>query len=203
MLISSLEPENLSDDQMRTLLFRGISDDHHSGDCIFVPGSSKAVQYRLPKAVQLYQEGRASKILFSGGVIWEGESDPEAILLKQEAIRLGVKEQDILIEDNSLHTKENVLASLLVLDRAFNLHEIERLILVSTHYHMRRLHLTFKTYMPNWIDYTLCPANDRNTREDNWNLSEIGLGRVKTESEKLIRYVKQGVLEDAVIDLLS
>lgn len=201
MLISKLESAKLTDHQMTSLLFKGIEDNKKDGDCIFVAGSSAAVLYRLPKAVQLYQEGRAKKILFSGGVKWEGSHDPEAITLKNEAMVQGIPEKDILVEDISLHTKENVLASLLVLDRAFYLHNIKRLLVVTTYYHMRRLHLTLKTYMPHWIDFTLCPVNDKVTREDNWFLSEIGRKRIETESKKLINYVKMGVLIDEDIDM--
>lgn len=194
MNISQLDSEKLTDSQMTNLLFTGIEDDNKSGDCIFVVGSSMAVQYRLPRAVELYKQGRAGKILFSGGVKWDGNDLPEALLLKKEAISLGVPEKDILVEDKSLNTLENVLASLLVLDRAFHLYKIERLIVVTAPYHMRRLYLTLKTYMPNWIEFTLCPANDGMTGKDNWFLNENGRKRVQTESVKIIQYVKQRAL---------
>ncbi|NGP45703.1 YdcF family protein [Bacillaceae bacterium SIJ1] len=201
MYISQLEAEKLSDQQMTNLLFKDIKDNGKSGECIFVAGSSKAVLYRLPKAVQLYEEGRARKMLFSGGVVWDGNERPEAITLKKEAMGLGVPETAILTEDLSLHTKENVLASLLVLDRAFSLHHIERILVVTTFYHMRRLHLTLKTYMPHWIEYTLCPVNDKMTRPDGWFHTEIGRKRVKEECTKLIKYVKQGALLDMDVNI--
>lgn len=201
MYISKINHEHLTDDQMSQLLFSAIQDDQMKGDCIFVAGSSKAVKYRLPIAVELYKQGRAGKILFSGGVKWTGSKYTEALQLKKEAISLGVPEEDILIEDLSQHTLENVLASLLVLDREFHLHNIRRLLVVTTSYHMRRLHLTLKTYMPDWISFTLCPVDDDNTNEDNWFLSETGIKRVKGETAKLIRYVKQGALEDEEVDI--
>lgn len=201
MNISQLDSEKLTDSQMTNLLFNGIEDDNKLGDCIFVVGSSMAVQNRLPKAVELYMQGRASKILFSGGVKWDGGDLPEALLLKKEAISLGVPEKDILIEDRSLNTLENVLASLLVLDRAFHLYKIERLIVVSAPYHMKRLHLTLKTYMPDWIQITFCPANDGMTGKDNWFLSENGRKRVQTEAAKIIHYIKQGALVDEHISI--
>ena len=201
MYISNLENERLTSKQRGNLLFSDIKDDQQHGDCIFVAGSSKAVRYRLPKAVELYKQGRAGKILFSGGVKWPGNEHTEALELKKEALSLGVPEKDILTEDLSLHTLENVLASLLVLDREFHLHNIRRLLVVTTSYHMRRLHLTLKTYMPDWISFTLCPVDDDNTNEDNWFLSETGVKRVKGETAKLIRYVKQGALEDKDVDI--
>lgn len=201
MFISKLDGNQLTDAQMTNLLFKGIKDTNETGDCIFVAGSSHAVKFRLPKAVELYKAGRAGKILFSGGVKWEQNQFTEAIMLKNEALKLGIPEQDILIEDLSLHTKENVLASLLVLDRAFYLHNIKRLLVVTSHFHMRRLHLTLKTYMPSWIQFTLCPVKDQLTNADNWFLTDIGRKRVETETKKLINYVKLGVLVDENIDI--
>ncbi|OZM58481.1 hypothetical protein CIB95_02625 [Lottiidibacillus patelloidae] len=201
MYISNLDANKLTDTQMTKLLFSDIEDDNENGDCILVVGSSKAIQYRLPKAVELYKQGRANKMLFSGGVKWNGSDLSEAEALKKEAISLGVAETDILIEDRSLHTLENVLASLLVLDREFHLYKIRRILVVTTSYHMKRLHLTLKTYMPEWITYSLCPAEDNNTRKDNWSSSELGRQRVKTESAKLITYVKQRALCDMKVNI--
>jgi len=199
--ISELEPDKLTDLHMTELIYKGLDDDHENGDLIFVPGSSKAVEYRLPKAVELYKKGRAKKIFFSGGVIWEGSNLSEADLLKQKALELGVPEEDILIENLSQHTKENVLASLLVLDRAFYLHNIKRIIVVTTSFHMRRFYLTLKTFMPNWIEYSLCPVNDQTTKEDNWFMYLHGRKRVENESRKIIQYVKESVIADDYVNL--
>ena len=199
MKISELNPDKLTDKIMTNLLYGDITDDLKNGDCIFVFGSSKAVLYRLPKAIQLYSEGRANKILFSGGVAWNGNSLPEAILLKNKAIELGIPEKDILVETDSTHTKENILASLLILDRFFELHKIKRILIVTASYHMRRTFLTLKTYMPSWIEYSLCPAEDRNTRKENWFLNVHGRQRVTEESKKIINYIKQGSILDDLI----
>lgn len=201
MYLSNIDVQNLSYTDMTKLLFSNIEDDKQNGDCIFVAGSSKATKYRLPQAIKLYKQGRANKILFSGGVKWNENDHPEAINLKKHAIHSGIPENDILVEDQSLHTLENVLASLLVLDRAFKLYKINRLLVVTSAFHMKRLYLTLKTYMPHWIQFTLCPAEDDSTTKDNWFLSQHGRKRVKEECAKLIQYVKQGGLKDIEVDL--
>jgi hypothetical protein len=201
ILISKLDFKQLSDRQIGDLLYKNIGDDKRSGECIFVLGSSKAAEYRLPKALELYQSGRAGKLLFSGGVVWAPEKLCEAELLKEKALALGIPSADILVENQSLHTKENVLASLLILDREFNLHKMKRILIVTASYHMRRAHLTMETYMPGWIQYSLCPVDDILTREGNWQLSEAGRLRAKREAEKLIYYVKQGIIADTEVEI--
>ncbi|MBS4193572.1 YdcF family protein [Lederbergia citri] len=197
MNISEIKFNDLTDELMSKLLYSDINDDLEKGDCIMVFGSSKAVQYRLPKALQLYHEGRANKLLFSGGVAWNGNSFPEAIVLKNKALDLGIPEEDILVETISTNTKENILASLLVLDRHFDLHKVKRLLIVTASYHMRRTYLTLKTYMPSWIEFSLCPAEDQSTKIDNWFLNVHGRKRVMEESRKIITYIKEGAIVDA------
>lgn len=201
MKIAQLKADKLSDSQMTALLFNNLEDDHKEGNCIFVPGSSKAVVYRLPKAIQLYKEGRAGKIVFSGGVVWKGSHLTEAELMANEAMKQGVPKEDILVENMSLHTKENVLASLLILDRMFDLHRIDRLIIVTATIHMRRMHLALKTYMPEWVKYSLCTVDDRTTQRDNWFENPNGRKRVMLETEKLIHYVKQGIIMDEEVKI--
>ncbi|MCJ8005924.1 YdcF family protein [Lederbergia wuyishanensis] len=199
MKISELQFEDLTDELMTKLLYSDINDDHEKGDCIMVFGSSKAVQYRLPRAIQLYQEGRANKLLFSGGVAWNGNDLPEAIVLKNKAMELGIPEEDILIETISTNTKENILASLLVLDRYCDLHKIKRILIVTASYHMKRTYLTLKTYMPSWIEFSLCPAEDQSTKQDNWFLNVHGRKRVTEESRKIISYIREGAIVDATL----
>lgn len=196
MKISDLNPNNLTDKEIHKLLYTNLDDDLEKGDCIFLFGSRTASKYRLPKAFQLYREGRANKILFSGGAVWENSPNSEAVLLKNEAIKLGIREEDLLVETQSRNTKENVLASLLVLDRYFQIHNINRLLIVTSNYHMRRTYLTLKTYMPSWIEYSFCPAENQSTKKDNWFLSKKGRERVTEEARKIIKYVRCGALID-------
>jgi uncharacterized SAM-binding protein YcdF (DUF218 family) len=196
MYISQLNFDELTREQISNLIFTDIEDDYNSGDCILVVGSKTAVHYRLPAAIELYKQGRAKKILFSGGMKFEGSELTEAALLKKEALAFGVPGEDIITEETSLNTLENVLASLMVLQREFQLHNINRILVVTNSFHMKRLAMTLKTYMPSWIKFTLCPTHDGVTRQNNWHLSEKGRIRVETEAEKVIKYVKQGSIKD-------
>lgn len=201
MMISECNPGRLSHEQITALLYKGIFDDGRAGDCIFVFGSNKGTKYRVPAAVQLYKDGRAPAILFSGGTIWKGQPLPEALMMKEKAVELGVPAEQILVEQESRHTKENVLASLLVLDRAIPLHRIRRILIVTSAYHMRRAYLTLKTYMPSWIEYSMCSAEDASTREDNWWLTPEGFNRASDEAGKLVQYVQNGIIADGILDL--
>lgn len=63
------------------------------------------------RAAQLYREGYAPKVLFTGGLGRNTEGllpEPEAVRFAKVAISCGVPEEDILIEDKSANTKENI-----------------------------------------------------------------------------------------------
>ncbi|GAF20940.1 MULTISPECIES: YdcF family protein [Shouchella] len=201
MHLSQLNTAELTDAQITELLYHSTFDDGQQGDCIFVPGSSKAVDYKVPKAIQLYQEGRANKLLFSGGVSWDASKKPEAVMMQERALQSGIPEEAILIEKESLHTKENVLASLLVLDRAYYLHHVKHIIIVTSSIHMLRVWLTMRTYMPSWITYSFASVDDRSTKEGNWFLSPHSRKRVEAEVQKLVRYARIGAIIDEDISI--
>lgn len=63
------------------------------------------------RASELYHQGFAPKILFTGGLGRNTEgllTEPEAIRFASVAIDCGVPKEDILIEDQSSNTKENI-----------------------------------------------------------------------------------------------
>ncbi len=64
------------------------------------------------RAAELYHQGYAPKILFTGGLGRNTEGllpEPEAARFAKVAMECGVPEEDILIEDKSRNTKENIL----------------------------------------------------------------------------------------------
>ncbi len=198
MKVSTLKPEDLTNDIVDKILFRGLEDRGDAGDCIMVLGSAKAPRYRVPKAVSIYRDKRSSKILLCGGRTVDGTLS-EAEMMRRKAIELGMPNEDILMEELSLSTKENMLCALLPLDRAFKLSRIQRILLVTTTYHMRRCLLMAQAYMPRWIEISPCPADDTNTCRDNWYKSETGCQRAKDEAWKIICYINEKSIDDLEI----
>ena len=64
------------------------------------------------RAAELYHQGLAPKILFTGGLGRNTEGllpEPEAVRFAKVAMEYGVPECDIILEDKSTNTKENIL----------------------------------------------------------------------------------------------
>lgn len=201
MLVSQLTEDRLTDEMIDRLLYEGLEDRGKHADCIVVLGSEKAVQYRVPVAAELYHAGRAGKIMMCGGTLRTVEAEnqkqiTEAEHMRQRALQLGVPDEAILLEDASQNTIENILYSLVVLQRSFWLNRVQRVLLVTNACHMRRsLHIARYLY-PAHIAVDPCPAQDANTRRSNWMHHPLGTERARAEAANLIRCVKNGVFPD-------
>ncbi len=201
MKVSELTEERLTDAVIDQLLFAGLKDEpSQKADCILVLGSTKATQYRVPVAVDAYRAGRAPVILMSGGACQDGTSATEAERMKQRALALGVPEEAILVETESRNTIENILFSLIVIQRHLWLNRVQDVLLVPTAFHMRRRLLLARYLFPAHLRIHPCPAEDRHTRPGNWRLTEQGRQRATAEALNLIRFVQNGVIPDFTIE---
>ncbi|MBF0273910.1 MAG: YdcF family protein, partial [Nitrospinae bacterium] len=97
--------------------------------------------YRVTKAVKLYKAGYSQKIIFSVGDVSEIK---ETDLMKVLAINLGVKPEDILIEDRSGSTFENVAFTNAILKEE----GYKTILLVTSLYHGLRALKTFNSNFP-------------------------------------------------------
>jgi uncharacterized SAM-binding protein YcdF (DUF218 family) len=101
------------------------------------------------RGAQLYLEGWAPLMIFSGGLgtitrhLWH---EPEADQFARVAAGMGVPRDRILIENRSTNTGENVLFTRQLLDA--NAIEIGRFIVVQKPYMERRSYATFRKLWP-------------------------------------------------------
>lgn len=198
MLVSSIKEDDLSYEMIDRLLFRGLEDTGDNADCIIVLGSIKAAKYRVPVAVDAYNAGRASKIMLCGGALrdFPMAKCSEAEHMYKAALELGVAEENIILENSSQNTVENILFALIELQRTFWLNKVRRVLLVTTAYHMRRSLAIARYLFPKHITIIPCPANDTNTRRDNWMHTPEGIERAKGEAMNIVRCVMSGVIPD-------
>ena len=136
--------------------------------------------------------------MLCGGKIrdFSGERMTEADNMYEKALELGVPETSIIIEKNSQNTIENILCSLLELQRSMWLNKVKSVLLVTAAYHMRRSLYIAKYLFPSHISVYPCPADDTTTKRDNWMNTPEGIERVQKETLKIVRYVNSGVIPD-------
>ncbi|MFT8323546.1 MAG: YdcF family protein [Bacillus sp. (in: firmicutes)] len=91
---------------------------------------SKALRFRADKAFDYWEKNQHSKIVVTGGQ-GKGEAITEASALKNYFLEKGVKEENILLEDTSTTTYENIQFSK-------KLYDINEAVIVSNDFHLFR-----------------------------------------------------------------
>lgn len=198
MRVSNIKESDLTPEIVDRLLFQGLEDTGENVDCLVVLGSIKAAKYRVPAAVEAYKAGRTGKIMLCGGKLRDFSTGKcsEAVYMYQAAVEAGVPAEDLILEDSSQNTVENILFSLIALQRTFQLNQVRSVMLVTTAYHMRRSLAAARYLYPEHISVLPCPVDDTNTRRDNWMNTPAGMERAKTEAMKIVEYVVNGVFPD-------
>lgn len=109
-------------------------------DCIIVLGAavrgttaSPVFKERIRHGISLYNAGLAPKLLFTGG-IGHGQIHSEGSVGRSYAIQRGISATDILVEETSRTTHQNLFEARTVMRQ----HGIESAIIVSDPLHMKR-----------------------------------------------------------------
>lgn len=103
------------------------------GAAVFGERPSPVFAERINHAIQLYKEGYAPTIIFTGGR-GAGDDLAEAEAARQYAIQRGVQPDDILVETRSRTTEQNLFFA----RQLARQHQLRTLIVVSDPLHMRR-----------------------------------------------------------------
>jgi uncharacterized SAM-binding protein YcdF (DUF218 family) len=126
----------------------GARDMARPADAIVVLGAaqyagrpSPVLKARLDHALKLFKKGLARRLVLTGGR-GVGDTISEAAVGRRYAIRAGIADSVILMENEGRTTEASVAAVAYIMEKA----ELERAILVSDPFHMLRLQILSKRY---------------------------------------------------------
>ncbi len=125
------------------------------------------------RASELYHAGFAKKILVSGGenrITHENEAEEMSRVL----VSLGVNEDDLVKEDNSTNSLENVLFSEKVIGERLGWENIKKILVVTKHYHIRRAMMTLRKHFPKSVQLLPAPYDILGFDKDNWHDTDSG-----------------------------
>ncbi|MBI3919782.1 MAG: YdcF family protein [Armatimonadetes bacterium] len=137
----------------------GKTDYRRPADAVVVFGArafknghcSRALRDRVRTGCQLYLDGLAHTLIFSGGPGDGAITEPEA--MRRYALRLGVPDKDILLDPEGLDTEATAKNTCLL----FTEHNLRRVMAVSHFYHLPRIKMTYRRH--GWDVYTV-PAQE-------------------------------------------
>lgn len=170
-----------------------LDSDPHKADIAIIFGT----RHKEPVDVffGLYNKKIVRKVLITGGtnrVTGSNEAEEIASGLNQR----GISSEDILLENKSTNSLENVVFSKEIIDAKIGLHNITDIIYITKHYHAKRALLTLKKYFPKHITFHTMIYSLYDFDKSNWHESEIGKKKILDEFEKIKRYQEKGDITD-------
>lgn len=205
MKLSKINRQYLNDKDIATIVYSNIKDNGKSSKYALVFGNSMLIKERVSKAVELYKNERIQKVIFMGGVNGVSNQDnsliAEADKMKELAIELGINENDIIVENTSNNTFENIDNAMFLLRNEID--TIKNIIIITSEFHLKRCYAILKKNYPN-IDITLVATKDGFSDSNNWFLSDnswnSGRSLVTYEAHLLIKYARENKIEDLEIE---
>lgn len=206
MRLTEINKETLTDKEIEKIVYSDIIDTGETTTYGIVFGNSMLIKERVESAVLAYQSKRITKVIFTGGRngISNEEKDgiSEAQKMKALAIQKGITESDIITEEESNNTFENIDNTMKLLKQE----NISEVALITSEFHLKRCMAIMKKKYPN-IKTILIPSFDGFTDKNNWYLSDTswnsGRSIVIYEANLLIRYAKEGKIENLNIEGLN
>lgn len=143
------------------IYFYDESSESHRADAGIVLGAavwgerlSPVFQERVNHAINLYRGGRIKKIIFTGGR-GNADEDTEAGLARRFAVANGVPDADILVEEKSTSTYENLEFTKPIAEK----NAIKTILLVSDPLHLKR-----STEIAKSLKYEVLPSPTPTTK---------------------------------------
>lgn len=163
-------------------------------DLILVFGSAQNL--RINKAIDLYQKKFAPKIMTTGAAPhWKSSDISEGDRVAQYAINHGIPESDIIVENRSIATPDNVKRSIDMLEKMN--WQPHRIVIVTSEFNARRAHMDVYKFIPWEIQiYSVSPEPSEELNKHNWIKTERGRRIILNEYAKLI-------IEDKIDQILE
>ncbi|MBA4493957.1 YdcF family protein [Paenactinomyces guangxiensis] len=171
-----------------------------SYDLLFIFGGSHPKLWEV--SAQAYIEGKCRQILVTGGYkpnvkrhsSWKYGTTPESHVIKWRLVEKGVREEDIIIEDRSTNSLENVLYA----KEIFDFGKVRNLLFVCKSFASGRQYRTLKKHLPSYIQFTPLTIdiklNNTQITRGNWMNHPGHRSLVYGEYLRIIAYGKKGDL---------
>lgn len=159
-------------------LYLPVSDPLKKADAIIVV-SGGDTRGRTMHGIDLYQQGYAPKLIFSGAAADPRSASNAKAMLAIAASR-GVPVEAIELDEAARDTKENASSTKAIASSH------KTIILVTSDYHQRRVSREFKKAYGDATEFINSPAKDKNWGRKSWFLTPYGWWISLTEPIKLL-----------------
>lgn len=191
-------------------------------DIGFIFGGVSMIPFRVENGIKLYNQKLVNRLLVSGGVGFQNldRKNTEAAKMQRYLLEKGIPKRDILVEDSSRSTIENIQNTLQMLKKDYTSEEIPNIkfALISSDFHIRRCLSMFALQMNHFNKdelnnlYSLEQIKDNLNAmatkdgihdEEIWQTSLAGKKMILQEAISLCMYAKKQKIENLEISRLS
>jgi hypothetical protein len=172
-------------------------------DLIFIFGGSHPGVWIA--GAEAYHAGLGSEIIATGGYkatavrhhTWQHGTRPEALVIRAELVARGVPEQQIIVEDRSTNSLENVLFA----QELYDFSTLTSILAVCRAHGVGRQCRTLRRHISPSITLCAYPFATNVGREgapvtrENWMTREDSLGGIFSNFLKIIKYGRKGDIE--------
>lgn len=163
--------------------------DPHPCDVIFVFGGTHSGHWE--KAIEAYDRKLGSQVIVTGGYSSKYDK-PESHVIVKHLMEAGVPEKDIIFEDRSTNTLENVLFA----KKVFDFCKVKSVLFVCKSYAAGCQYRTLAQHLSEKIKFVKfsfdAKFNGIYVTRDNWDSTEIGRRRVWGQYLRIVEYGKKG-----------
>lgn len=157
---------------------------------------------RVAAAAELYRTGRVKAVVCSGGVAWQNGGAPvsEADYMRAGLLARGVPAEAIVTENESRNTRENMIFSVACIERTIGWHNVRRVLIVTSAFHMRRSLAWARAFLPRFAEVGGVSAREEHLDETHWFQNEEGRSYVEKNLLYLHRMVVRGETADIAFE---
>lgn len=189
----------LSSNDLKSIVFSNYQNKDANFDYAVLFGGISMIPYRADIAINLYNKGLIKKIILTGGIGYfsSNQKDKEAYLLAKYLKENGVLKEDLIIEDKSKNTLQNVENILKVCPSIKD----KKVVIITSDFHMKRC----KLLMEDKLKQEVFPYVSYDGITDNFNFynTKKGLKIIKREAFLLIYLARHKYISDLNINLES
>jgi len=166
----------------------------HRAKLGFLFGTRHGVEEFCRETYALWQRGMFERLLISGGVT-AGQSEPEALVIGERLVELGMPASILILECAATNTGENVILGRRKVAETIGLAQVDSVLVIGKVCAMRRYLMTLARHWPG-IAVSACAINYFGLPADRWHEHAEFRARVLAEFHKIPRYLEQDFLRE-------
>lgn len=163
-------------------------------DIGFMFGTRHGVEEFCGTALSLWQRQMFGKLLISGGPTG-GEHRPEARVIAQRLIGMGMPASALILEEAATNAGENVILGRDKIAEVMDLGSIKTVLVIGKVCSTRRYLMTMKRHWPE-VKVCAAPVNYFGLPTERWHEHDEFRARVVGEFSRIEDYVKRGFLTE-------